>query len=390
MYRTRLIREFAVQAALVSASLDLCGEANELAYDLKLVEAAPGGVTRIHGSVGDGGKGLPVAGGYDCDGDGHVDTAFASIQANPLGRTRAGEITLIFGDSSIGGVIDTAGFQAGVLKIAGDQNFEVAGAEIWIDDVTGDSLGDLLICRQNYTPGGGREGAGALSILNGGSVLRDEAEKLDFLDLRSPPASVTIMTLVGVMAYDRFEIWVRTGDVTGDGIADIVVGSDEVDGDGESNRGAVYVIRGGDHLAADAIIDLQSFGTSPLSGHVARILPPPDSDRYHMGSTCQIADLDGNGRGEVLACGAALNRAGAGIRLPGAPSGTGESSGSFAPGTLYIAWDDNFPTEAWTPGYEFVICDPTIGSSTRIEHSDRGSRGLQRLFWGRDCRRIRL
>ena len=35
-------------------------------------------------------------------------------------------------------------------------------------------------------------------------------------------------------AYDRLEIWTKTGDVTGDGISGIVVGSDEVDGDGES------------------------------------------------------------------------------------------------------------------------------------------------------------
>ena len=136
----------------------------------------------------------------------------------------------------------------------------------------------------------------------------------------------------------------RTGDVDGDGIADILVAADQEDEEGEPlsfNSGAVYVIRGGDHLQASMQVELDD---AVLQGHIRRITPPQGSDGYHTGATCLIADLDGNGRGEVLAA-AALNRGGASIQ----PSGgsTSRARGGSVNGTVYIAWDDNFPPQAW-------------------------------------------
>ena len=64
---------------------------------------------------------------------------------------------------------------------------DIAGAEIWMDDVSGDGLGDLLIGRQNYMPATGREGAGALTIIFGSDLLRSNAARLAYFDLRSPP-----------------------------------------------------------------------------------------------------------------------------------------------------------------------------------------------------------
>ena len=337
--------------------------------DLNRVEPNPNVLSRIYGSTGDGRAGVPVTGGFDCDGDQLLDTAFSAIKANPLDRNGAGEVVLIFGDGTIGGEQDTAGFQRGFLKVAGVQPFEVAGAEIWMDDVTGDGLGDLLICRQNYTPTSGREGAGALTVIVGAPELRTYASTLKYFDLAAPPQNIDVITFSGVHAYDRLGIWARTGDITGDGIADIVVGSDEVDGETAENQGAVYVIRGGSHLATSQFVDLINFGTTSLAGNLARIIPPSNSPRFHFGATCQIADLDGNGRGEVLMS-AALNRSGAGIRLPGAPPGTGQSSGGSSRGTLFVAWDDNFHSSSWPTGYEFDISSPTFGTRTIIEGAD--------------------
>ena len=345
--------------------VSLSNTSSDQVLDLATAGTPSGVLTRVYGSVGDGRNGIPVAGGFDVDGDGFVDSAFASIQASPLGRTGAGEVTVVFGDGTIGGAINSAGFQPNILKIAGDQNFEVAGAEIWIDDVTGDGIGDILINRQNHTPVAGRPGAGALTIIQGGAELRAAAAELEYLDLRSLPESITATTLVGANAYDRLGIWVRTGDITGDGIADIVVGADEVDAPGESNRGAAYVIRGGEHLATTQTIDLQDFGTTALEGHLAQVNPPDNSTRDHFGATTQIADLDGNGRAEVLVA-AALNRAGASIRLPGAPSGTGQAVGGAPRGKLFVAWDDNFSSDLWEAGFTFDI-DDSPGAHTIIQ-----------------------
>jgi len=359
------------RSLLVVAALALCapplaagvGRAAPVKeVDLANVSPFAGMLKRVYGSVGEGNFGVPVAGGFDCDGDGQLDLAMAAMTADPLGRTRAGQVFLVFGDGTTGGTLDSSQDQGSILRILGDQPSENVGSEIWMDDVTGDGVGDLLIARQNHTPAVGREGAGALTILVGGPALRSHAQSLQALDLRSPPAGITLMTIVGDDAVDRLGIWVRTGDITGDGIADLVLGADQDTVGLANHRGAVYVVRGGVHLAVNQTIDLADFGTTALAGHLLRITPPSGSNEYHFGATCQIADLDGNGRGEVLVA-AALNRAGASLNANGAPSASHANGGS-TDGTLFIAWDDEF-TGVWPAGYSFDITAAT--SSTEID-----------------------
>jgi len=380
---------------LMGLSLGLAsafGGTPSVLYDLLDVETDAGKVTRVYGSIGNGGAGTPVAGGYDMDGDGHNDFAMASIQANPFGRSGAGQVFLVFGDGTIGGFIDTSVVQARVLRIAGDQNREVTGAEIWMDDVTGDGLGDLLICRQNHTDDSQRRGAGALTILIGGPEVREFSDTLATMDLRSPPGTLTLVNFFGADEYDRLGIWVRTGDVDGDGIADIVVGADETDGPGRSvshNEGAVYVIRGGSHLENAVDIDLGSFGSTAMEGHIALIHPPNSgaggNDDDHMGATCAIADLDGNGRAEVLAA-ASLNRSGAGLRLtnPNPPSGTSQSSGGTSDGTLYIVWDGLFPSGLWPAGYELEVGEPNMDSWSIIDGESDNAEFAEEIVGGLD------
>ena len=118
---------------------------------------------------------LPVAGGHDVDGDGLLDTAFGAMQSSP-GAPGAGTVYVVFGDGAVYGAIDTATPSPDVLRIDGRLPYEYAGSELWIDDVTGDGIGDVLIGRQNHTPNAGapgeRRAAGALSIVVGGPALR--------------------------------------------------------------------------------------------------------------------------------------------------------------------------------------------------------------------------
>ena len=256
---------------LVSLSSVLCFSsalfAAAPALIIDLDTASTSALTRIYGRglEDEGTSGLPVTGGFDCDGDGHLDYAFAQMKGDPLGRIDAGEVTLIFGDGTIGGTIDSAVRQSRVLRIAGTQLSETTGDEIWMDDVDGDGLGDLLIGRQNHTPNPNRRGAGALTILFGSPELRTFSESLNYLDLGKLPTDVKTITLWGASAYDRLGIWMRTGDITGDGVSDLIVGADEVDGLGfpvSYNRGAVYIVRGGSYLKEAApILDLATFGT---------------------------------------------------------------------------------------------------------------------------------
>ncbi len=348
-------------------------------------------MTRVYGSTGQGNFGVPVCGGHDCNGDGFRDFAFAQLVADPLQRTNAGMVTLLFGNGQIGAAINTVGFTNSILKIIGDQPYETTGTEIWMDDITGDGIGDLLIGRQNHSPDTNAPGAGALTILVGSSNLTAYAQALSYFDLRNPPTNVAVITIHGAAAYDRLGIWFRTGDIDGDGISDFVVGADERDEPNSSiseNSGALYVFRGGAHWNSGLTnVNLAEFGQpsfpAALKTNVALILPPANSANAHFGATCQVADLDGNGRAEVFVA-ATLNRAGAGLRLPNAPAGTGVATGGFIRGSLFIIWDENFPAFGWPEGYQFRADQPPIGQFTRINGGLNDFNFGEEILAGRD------
>jgi hypothetical protein len=340
----------------------------ESALDLAVL--GDSGLRRVYGSTGNGNLGLPVAGGSDVDGDGLLDTAFAAMRAAPREVRGAGQIFVILGDGSIEGPIDSAVPDPHVLSILGSQPYEYAGSELWLDDVTGDGVGDVLIARQNYSPGlgtpGERRAAGALSIVVGGAALRAQSDRLEPLALDAPPSGVEVLTLMGAAPNSRLGIWVRSGDVTGDGIADMILGADQEDSGAES-AGAAYLIAGGPHLNASGSVDLGALSGSILAGSVARLIPPssPSPDNYHFGATCQLADLDGNGRAEVLVA-ATLSRAGAVLDVDGGFAA--RSSGGPPGGRLFIAWDDNFPALPWPTPFEFSI-EEGAGAHTTLSGS---------------------
>jgi hypothetical protein len=331
---------------------------------------------RVLGSVGNGASGVPVAGGFDMDDDGELDYAIAAMRAAPQGRFNAGQVFLVFGDGRAAGEIDTAQGDPRVLEIHGDQVQENAGSEIWMADVTGNGQGDLIICRQNYNHDD-RIGAGALTLIPASPRLRTMAAEGTVLDLRTPPPDLPLLNVYGAMEYSRLCIWARNGDVNGDGIDDLVIGADRESSHGDENAGAVYLIRGGAYLEGEADIDLAQFG-SVSEGNLARIKPRPGSAQFHLGATVATADLDGNGRTEVLAA-AALARAGASLSPAG---GLGKGSGGTANGTLFIVWDDNFAGD-WMPAPDFVF-DEGPGSYSLIDGSGDNENFGEEILGGLD------
>ncbi len=369
MLNTQILNLSTIFTILILTS---CGDSNSPLptadrndIDLRSVEPADG-LLRLHGSTGIGNFGVPVTGGYDVNGDGNLDFAMASMLSSPESRESAGKVYLVFGDGTVNSSIDTGESNTDVLTIIGDGPSEMTGSEIWMGDVTGDGLGDLLIARQNYSQEG-RVGAGALSIIVGSSTLTTLAADGTTIDLRSPPESIEVVTLVGANQLDRLGIWVRTGDITGDGIDDIAVAADQEDTQG-INSGTVYVIRGGTHLSSDAEVDLSDVPNSAIASHVAIVQPPAASSDFHFGATLNIADLDDNGTAELMV-GATINRAGASIPADGAASSTAVASSGADNGSLYIIWDDNFP-ETWIDDFTITADENALGGITNIQGAE--------------------
>ena len=184
------------------------------------------------------------------------------------------------------------------------------------------------------------------------------------LDLSAPQAGIEIITLLGSAALDRLGFWFRTGDADGDGITDVMVSADQADTLGENNAGAVFLLRGGAHLNGNQVVDLVNFGTTALSGNLALIVPPANSVDFHFGATLAIADLDANGRGELLIA-ASLSRVGGLLEAAGAPAGSGVRNGGNPGGSLFIIWDDNIPAAPWPVGLTLMF-DTLAGSTSRI------------------------
>ena len=58
-----------------------------VSIDLATLSTQNGTLLRVYGHTGTGNRGVPVAGGFDCDGDTLLDYAMASMQASPRGRS---------------------------------------------------------------------------------------------------------------------------------------------------------------------------------------------------------------------------------------------------------------------------------------------------------------
>lgn len=367
-------------------------EAPPYVVDLFATIAGVDPLTRVSGA-GDfagfplGIFGVPVAGGSDVDGDGLADYAVAHMLSSPQGRFLAGEVNLVFGTGHLGSAVDLAVPRPDVLRILGAAALgarEMTGTVIWIDDVTGDGLGDLLIGRQNFSlvgPEGDRFGAGALAILPGGPHLRALAESLQPVDLAGPPPTLTFFQLVGGHAFDRLGLWTRTGDVDGDGIADIVVAADQESNGVVNHHGALYVVRGGAHLDRSTTVDVGNPGSTELAGHLVRITPPAGSHEFHFGATCQIADLDGDGRAEVLGA-AALARGSASVG-PFGSAGDHHPSGGPPGGRVFIVWDDAFPAGPWPTGFQLELGAPGV-AITEISGGERNMTLGEELLGGLD------
>jgi hypothetical protein len=209
-----------------------------LAIDLSREEAA---LTLFGAQTNDMVK--AVAAG-DINGDGYQDAIVGAFAADGPQDTRpdCGEVYVIFGPAKQGEKIDVAEGQQDVTIFGADSG-DSLGLAVAADDINGDGIDDIL--------------AGAL-LADGPGNQRPDAGEV-YVIFGSPTLGTTIdialgeqdLTLFGAGEGDRLGISLASGDASGDGIQDLLVGSFLADGpeNARYQGGEAYLILGAPSLS---------------------------------------------------------------------------------------------------------------------------------------------
>ncbi len=206
----------------------------------------------------------------DLNGDGYSDLALGAYQMDGASADTVGVALLVSGDDLGSDVASAVSF----ARLEGTVNsarfaYDIAG----VADVDGDTRDDLFVSA--YREDGGGTESGVLYFWYGdslsGTLSADEAD----------------LSWDGVVGYDNLGQFLASGDVTGDGLGDLLAAAPNAD-EGDTNSGAVYLLSGELHdswtgdIEADAQVIFTGLGNTDQLG-------------YGMAA----GDRDGDGYGEV-------------------------------------------------------------------------------------------
>lgn len=250
----------------------------QIVYDLNTWN----GDIRIQGDDAHDRFGASVSSG-DFNGDGIDDIIIGAYEADPVGRSRAGETYVVYGSFTFPAnlVVDLNSVPADIT-IYGNDPYDHAGYSVSSGDINGDGIDDIIFGAHGSEPPGGGDGGEAYVIYGHRSFPPNHT-----VNLNSESADITIY---GDDTFDLCGESVASGDINSDGIDDIIIGA------GGSTpapmTGKAYVIYGSPSFPANHIIDLNS-----VSADIT-VLGAKEGDR--LGTSVSIGDINEDGTDDLL------------------------------------------------------------------------------------------
>ncbi len=270
----------------------------------------------------------------DLDGDGSAEvfmSDFTDIQELGVVRNVAGRVYVYTGGAGFFDQTTSAVNASPLITIWGRDEDDWLGSltgGVRVGDVTDDGNLDIVVgAPQASGTDEANFRSGEIYILKGGAELYAGG----IFDLRNSGVAGTNdvtnvlgNTIAGAAADDRLSV-IAVGDVTNDGIADVIAGAVRNDANG-NNSGAVYVIAGGTGLAATSTVEL---GSASIA---ARILGPGAD--AGLGRAAAVGDITGDGINDLVVSAPTQSSNGRTFNgevyvLPGPVSGTIDLSGAF-------------------------------------------------------------
>jgi len=206
-------------------------------------------------------------------GDVNADQIVDLIVSAPLdgaGGSGTGAVFVFFGPLAPSPTPRAAGSASAVFH--GAANYDHFGSSVSVCDVTGDGQADLLVGAPLNDASGSN--GGAVYVFRGSAAFTGKS------------AGQANVRLIAKDREEYFGSALACGDVTGDRIADIVVGAPHIGATG-NDTGTAYLFRGGASLTS-ANADAAAFRLDGVSR------------RDLLGSSVVVADFDGDGIGDLL------------------------------------------------------------------------------------------